>query len=390
MVHNLLSILDFEGLRSDLPAWKKCGRILFLSIVIPFGLLFLLAEWVSWQAGDWLSMHQAAALQTAKPDLIWYKSRVETYARFKLARVAIDRPDVLIFGPSRCEAFRSAMFRPYTAYNLSYTCYLMHAYTDLLHNLPAGYNPKVIIMSCDYYLFSPVCTAMETERRALQEFTPSWTEKLDELRDVFLELPKNPSLLLIGFHQRHAYPTLGLTAYLGKGGFRKDGSIKLDAPENDDPARFKAPPEANFGDRMGTSEMTQFEEFVSEVHARGIALVCVQLPFYMGEKFVGELAHKPGFGEFQDFNNHVKNGYFDRLNVPFFNFLDVPDYTDKAGDFDDTVHPREAGVLAVVSAMASDSRFLALLPKLDVAAIKEKLGQDQHSQSHNDLYPNEF
>jgi hypothetical protein len=141
---------------------------------------------------------------------------------------------------------------------------------------------------------------------------------------------------------------------------------------------------------MGTSEMTQFEEFVSEVHARGIALVCVQLPFYMGEKFVGELAHKPGFGEFQDFNNHVKNGYFDRLNVPFFNFLDVPDYTDKAGDFDDTVHPREAGVLAVVSAMASDSRFLALLPKLDVAAIKEKLGQDQHSQSHNDLYPNEF
>jgi hypothetical protein len=282
------------------------------------------------------------------------------------------------------------MFRPYKAYNLSYTCYPMHAYIDLLRHLPAGYNPKVIIMSCDYYLFSPVWSATETERHALQKFTSSWTDKLDDLRDVFVELPKNPSLLLIGFRQRHSYPTLGLSAYLGKGGFRKDGSIMLEAPENDDPARFKGPPQENFGDRIGINEMKQFEEFVSEVHSRGVALVCLQMPFYMGDKFTEEIANKPGFGEFRDFNNRVKNGYFDRLNVLFFNFLDVPEYSDEAGYFEDTVHPREAGVLAVLSAMASDSRFLALLPKLDVAAIKQKLAQDQHSQNHNDLYPNEF
>jgi hypothetical protein len=118
MVRNLLSIINFKGLSSDLPEWKKCGRILFLGLVVPWLLVIGLAEWISWQAGDWLSLSQAAALQTKEPDLIWYKERVQNFARFKLARVAIDRPDILILGQCRPQFFRSAMFRPYSAYNL--------------------------------------------------------------------------------------------------------------------------------------------------------------------------------------------------------------------------------------------------------------------------------
>jgi hypothetical protein len=45
--------------------------------------------------------------------------------------------------------------------------------------------------------------------------------------------------------------------------------------------------------------------------------------------------------------------------------------------------------LPVLSAMASDLRFSALLPKLDVAAIHQKLNQNRPSQNHDDLYPNE-
>jgi hypothetical protein len=388
MARNPLSIINFKGLLSDLPEWKKCAWILFVSLVIPAFLVFLLVEWISWQAGDWLSMPQAAALQTAHPDLIWYKYRTAKFARFKLARVAIDRPDVLIFGQSRSQFFRSAMFRPYTAYNLSSTCYPIGSFTDLLGHLPTGYSPKVIIMTCDFWLFSQAYSAAQIQARSLQNFTPSWTDRLDDLHDILVQLPTNPCLLLIGFYQPHPYPTIGLGAYIDKGGFRKDGSTKFDQ-QNEDPARLQLPPEASItcGDHMGTSEMKQFEEFVSEVHARGIALVCVQMPFYSGEKLAGEYESKPGFQELRDFNEHVKDGYFEKLNVLFFNFMNFPGYSGKAEYFQDEVHPKEGATLAVLSAMASDPRFLSLLPNLDVAAIKEKVAQDRQSQTHNLLYP---
>jgi hypothetical protein len=393
MARNLLSIINSEGLSSDLPEWKRCGRILFLSLVIPWCLLVLLGELVSWQAGDWLSMHQAAMLQTIHPDLIWYRDRSANFARFKLARVAIERPDILIFGTSRTQFFRSAMFRPYSAYNLSSTCYLIPSFTDLLRHLPEGYNPKVIIMDCDFWFFNPVYTAEIMRDQRTQNFVPSWIDRLDDLRDILVQLPKHPSLLLMGLHHPFGYPTLGLGAYLERFGFRKDGSSKWhDLPEKEDPARLKALPEANmdYGDRMGSNEMKQFEKFVSEVQARGITLVCVQLPFYTEEVHNMEYEQKADFGELQDFNDHVKNGYFDRLHVLYFNFLNLPEYSDKADYFLDAVHPKEGITLAVLSAMASDPRFLAILPKLDVVAMKEKLAQDQQSPTHNDLYPNQY
>jgi hypothetical protein len=388
MARNPLSIINFKGLLSDLPEWRKCAGILFVSLVVPGFLVFLLAEWISWQAGDWLSMPQAATLQTARPDLIWYKFRTSKFARFKLERVAIDRPDVLVFGQSRSQFFRSAMFRPYTEYNLSSTCYLMSEFTDILHHLPSGYNPKVIIMTCDFWLFSPLYSAAQYQAHAVQDFTSSWRDRLDDLHDILVKLPSNPSLLLIGFHQPHPYPTLGLGAYLDKGGFRKDGSTKFDQ-QNEDPARLQLPPEATItcGESMGKSEMKQFEEFVSEVHARGIALVCVQMPFYSGEKLASEYENKPGFGELRDFNDHIKNGYFDKLDVLFFNFMNLPGYSGKPEYFQDEVHPKEGATLAVLSKMASDPSFLSLLPNLDIASIKEKLAQDRQSKTHSDLYP---
>ena len=391
MARNPSSIINFKGFLSDLPEWRKCAWTLFLSLVIPGCLLFLLAEWISWQSGDWLSMQQAAALQTAHPNLIWYKYRGSKFARFKLARVAIDRPDVLIFGQSRTQYFRTEMFRPYTCYNLSLTCYLMSGFADLLRHLPAGYNPKIIIMTCDFWLFSPVYSAAQNQSHALQNFTPSWMDRFDDLHDILVKLPTNPSLLLMGFYQPHPYPTLGLGAYLDKVGFRKDGSIRFDHPEDNDPAKLEGVLEANVdrGDQMGTSEIKDFEEFVSEAHARGIALVCVQMPCYSGAKLVEEYENRPGYGELRDFNEHVRDGYFDKLHVLFFNYMNFPGYSGKAEYFQDEVHPKEGATLAVLSAMASDPRFMALLPNLDVAAIHEKLAQDRLSQTHKDLYPDD-
>jgi hypothetical protein len=388
MVRNLSSIINFKRLSSDLPEWKKCGRILFLSLVVPWLLVIGLTEWISWQAGDWLSMSQAAALQTRKPDLIWYKERVQNFGRFKMARVAIDRPDILILGQCRSQFFRSAMFRPYSAYNFSTTCYLIPAFTDLLHHLPPGYNPKMIIFTCDFWYFSPQYSA--SMANYFQNFTTPWTDKLDDLRDILVQLPKHPDLLFMGFNKPHGYPTLGLDAYLSAGGFRKDGSTKWGLRENNADSLISDPAVANLGGScMGSTEMEQFKEFVSEAQARGIALVGVQLPIRTEEQRYME-EHNANFADLQDFNDHVKSGYFDKLGVLFFNFLNFAGYSDNPQNFLDVVHPKENTTLAVLSAMASDPRFLALLPKLNVAALKENLAQGKLSQEHLDLYPNEF
>jgi hypothetical protein len=69
--------------------------------------------------------------------------------------------------------------------------------------------------------------------------------------------------------------------------------------------------------------------------------------------------------------------------------MNLPGYSGKPEYFQDEVHPKEGATLAALSAMASDPRFLALLPKLDVAAINEKLSHDRQSQNHNHLYPDD-
>jgi|GEM_PF-6309461 len=374
MVRNLLSIINFKGLASDLPEWKKFGRTLFLLLVIPWLLVIGVAEWVAWQAGDWLSLDQAAALQTKKPDLIWYKNRVQNFARFKLARVAIDRPDILILGQCRTQFFRSAMFRPYSVYNLSTTCYMIPAFTDLLRHLPPGYNPKVIIFTCDFWYFSPTYSA--SMGNYFQNFTPAWTDKLDDLRDILVELPKRPDLLLMGLYKPNGYPTLGLDAYLSSGGFREDGSTKWGLRENDSDTLTTDPVTNLGGSCMGNAEMEQFREFVSEAKARGITLVGVQLPVYSDElRYMNE--HKTEFADLQDFNDHVKGGYFDKLHVLFFDFLQFPGYSDNARNFLDVAHPKENLSVAVLSAMASDPRFLSVLPNLDVAAINQEVAQER-------------
>lgn len=115
----------------------------------------------------------------------------------------------------------------------------------------------------------------------------------------------------------------------------------------------------------------------------------MQLPLYTD--LVRSIEHglKADFGELQDFNDHVRNRYFDTLHVLFFDFLNLVGYRDKAQYFLDALHPKEDISLAVLAAMAADPRFSALLPKLDIAAIREKLAQ-QLSQEHNDLYPHEY
>jgi len=392
MARNPSSIINFEGFSSDRAEWKRFARILFLSLVIPWIFLLLLGQWIAIQVGANLSPEDAARLQTDHPNLIWYSHRSSDFGRFKLARVAIERPEILIMGQSRPQTFRSAMFRPYSAYNLGSISYTMGSFLDLLHQLPEGYNPKVIIMGCDFYLFNPASTERNIREHMLQDFSPWHPDYLGTLRDVLTLIPSHPNLLLATLPQSKDRQLMGLGAYTIHMGFRKDGSTQWYRESGEDNPRMA---EMNSfkdliqGDAMGQVEIAQFEQFVREAHDRGITVVCVQLPMYDRAVEMMKNEKSANLGLLRDYQNRIANGYFDRLGVLAFDYLSFPGYSDNYHYFLDAIHPKEGITLAVLNDMCSDPRFLKILPKLDVEALKQKLNEDR-SGPHFNIYGEEF
>jgi hypothetical protein len=388
MARNPSSIINFEGLSADRAEWKKFARVLFFGLLVPWIFLAALAEWVAYRVGADTQPEAAARLQTDHPNMIWYSYRSSLFGRFKLERVAIDRPDILVVGQSRPQSFRSAMFRPYTFYNLGSISYTMASFTDLLHHLPDGYNPKVIIMACDYYLFDPVSTKANIDQHMLQDFTPTGIDYLATLRDVLVMLPEHPDLLLAGLPRSNGTLEMGLGAYMMHMGFRKDGSTQWyreSGPDN--PKMAEMNPWRGYktiqGDSLGKDETVQFEQFVSEAHARGITVICVQLPMYTPAVEMMEHDKGANFGILRDYQARIANGYFDRLGVLAFDYLSFPGYSDNYHYFLDAVHPKEGLLLAVLNDMASDPRFLKILPKLDVAAIQQKVKEERNGSHYN-------
>ena len=155
----------------------------------------------------------------------------------------------------------------------------MASFTDLLRHLPEGYNPKVIIMACDWYLFDPVSTKANIQQNMLQDFTPWQIDYLTTLRDILTVIPNHPWLLLAGLPQSDHRQFIGLGAYTMRMGFRKDGSTHCGYRESgpDNPKMAEMNPWRGFQDDprrlcWARRRSAQFEQFVSEARARGIAI----------------------------------------------------------------------------------------------------------------------
>src|SRR6266704_1414746 len=106
MLPRLSNIISFETFRAEGGEWRRFGKGFFLIVILPVLLLFSLVEFVAWRAGATIPLEVAARMQTENPHPRWAGSREAFSARFKLIRVARERPDVLIMGASRVCQFR--------------------------------------------------------------------------------------------------------------------------------------------------------------------------------------------------------------------------------------------------------------------------------------------
>ena len=392
----LFNIISFETFRAESREWKRFGKILFLAAVLPILLVIPVTEFVSWRTGLSIPPEAAARLQMENPHLRWFGSRDSVSARFKLIRVAQERPDVLIMGASRVCQFRAPMFQPYSFYNLARVSWPMNTYPELFRRLPKDYAPKVIIFGLDFFMFNHRYATDPEMMTGVPDYSPpGWRDHLLRLRDVFDTLFDNPAALRANGHDPvSGLPVIGLAPSIYANGFRPDGSETQNEPDlfgYRDPNRNmlkgnllnRSP--LFYGDKMDPEEMAQFEEFAALARARGITLIAVQMPMF--GPMAKYLAKDENFGILRDFRAHIAQGYFERQGVIVFDFLDFTAWGQDPRYFIDAWHPTEVISAAVLYQMLGDPRVQAILPKIDVDDLRQKLLVEVHGDQHVYFYP---
>jgi hypothetical protein len=404
MSQNHSNIINFNTFRNEAAEWKRFARALLGFIVAPFILLIVVLELFGWHTGETVSMARAAQIQAESPDLIYMTKRQKTYAAFKLNRVDRERPEVLIMGQSRIGQLRASMFRPYSFYNLSRVSYPIDYYVELLRRLPEGYNPRVIIFDLDFYMFSPQFVAQYADQDPIFDtdswFSPAaWYSHLYAIGHLFVEAGRHPELIWSGPVDSYYHKTeMGLGARITGNGFRQDGAEQwsfsmmrkhlaypelLNSTSPDEPLFY-------YDEKMDDHAIAKFEEFTALARARGIALIGVQMPVYGPAAIHIESQIDSHYGILKDFNSRLASGYFDRLGVITFDFLDFPGPGYDCHYYVDPIHPTELLALNVVLKMAEDPRVKALLPKLDTATLQREAELDRKSDKHVYIDPKDY
>lgn len=368
--------------------WRRFWKVVISSTVVPLGILLGVLEWFGWDLGETYTPAALVRAWDEHPDMVWMGIRVQAHARLKLAEAAHQRADVLIMGQSRLGQVRARMFAPYTCYNLARVSWPFDTYVELLRRLPADYRPKVILFNADFFMFSD---KYEDHYRELAPvFGHELSEHLIQVNNVATQTLQHPSLAW----RRADYtgrPARGISALRNLDGFFKDGSERSPqaalAVAGRSPEDLLRPTWKEYvtgGEKMDDAEMAALKEFVELGRAKGIPMIAVQMPMY--GPAVRLLEKDSNYRILQDYRDHVAHGYFDRLGIPFFDYMSFPPYTENYRYFFDAVHPGEALTAAVIAALGSEAPMNALLPRLDVDDLRRRLDGEKDANQHIRLY----
>src|SRR5271154_2367610 len=117
--------------RSQLHEWWRFVTTLLL-ILSPALIALATLEGLAWWTGETLSVSAAAKWQDGAPDRIWRGGDGHSFLTYKLARVADLKPEILVLGPSRANAFSGKPFAPYTFYDAGQTAWTLDQYRRFL------------------------------------------------------------------------------------------------------------------------------------------------------------------------------------------------------------------------------------------------------------------
>jgi hypothetical protein len=346
--------------RSQLHEWWRFFSTLVL-ILSPALIAFATLEGLAWWTGETMSAAAASNWQDGAPGRVWRGGDGHSFLRYKLARVADLRPEVLVLGPSRANQFSGKPFAPYSFYDAGQTAWTLDQYRRFLELITRdGYTPHVMVINLDYWMFSP-------------GFDHYWGDRFDDtpsphiaaLLRVVGQLRDNPLAL---WRRLPAADRLqGLYAVLTGDGFRADGSM-MEKPATADPQQRLSEDNAEVGvppvvvaDQMSPDQVANFDKLVALAKEKNVALIAVQLPYY--EKILKALNDNPDAGNWREFESAEWRRHVADSGVLFFDFADMPDYRDKPEYFLDSLDPDRRVVDHISRLILADPRVAALLPQ---------------------------
>ena len=265
---------------------------------------------------------------------------------------------------------------------------------DLLRRALNEHTPRVIFLNVDFFAFSSAYETRSRSKLGPQFDAKPWSDHLNTLHDSYLAWMKDPRLLFKPDHHTIYGPSLGLHPPIDSLGLIADGSetvlgrrVNIDRNKPPSFEEYESEPRARDyeGDKMGAEEMTEFEKIIHLARSRGVTVIGFQAPIY-GPILSGLEAQSAQEGVLRDFEAHEAAGYFGRLDIIFFDFLRLPPYSDDYAYFIDPVHPSEVVDAVMLLKMAEDPRVRALLPRLDIPALQQKIDQDRSARQHLFLY----
>jgi hypothetical protein len=369
---------------------------LFATMFVP---LLSGLEWVGRRLGATIPLSTIAREQERVHKLLWLGA-FRDYAPYKLERIKIVRPEVLLVGSSRCGQAREQMFRPYKTYNACLTAWPLDHVVDFIDRATTEAKPRVVVLALDYFLFGdPLADAWRKQRTMdYRQGIDSHRRKLHDVLDFAERNNWSPSAIEAPIARDQFEPIdnnrlIGTEAIRGDFGFREDGSISV-APVY---RRASAATLAHGADYVTSSfpgaehlSEVQFQQIIrlSQIaRERGFSVVAIQYPILKGatDFLDTNQSYWQYAGLWRELRSDATAKRLANLGIRFFDMSRDPLAADP-GNFFDPAHPSERGMLRTIISLQDRHDFRELFPQIDKGALENDLRNSLSTGDVFDLY----
>jgi hypothetical protein len=342
--------------------WVNKEFMLFIRAVLlslsPIILAIVLLEVLADHIGESWPMSKVAAWQSAKPGREFRGGDGKSYLTYKVSRVRLLKPKVLVIGASRTNSFRAEHFAPISFFNAGLTSWTFDHYRRFLEMATdRTYAPKILIVSVDYWMFANNFDEMWKPR-----FYDKPTPHIADLKFVANELISAPMRLIKRLP--HAANYKGMYAFLSGDGFKADGSLARGHALSPDINRLAQDgtavgvPPLMLGPSISKRQKEKFERFMAAAKARNITVIGIQAPYHRRIFDVLEKSSKAGI--WREFRSAANRRYLESTGLIFFDFAYMKEFIDKPQHFVDSIHPDEGILKNIIDLVKSDPRVLGV------------------------------
>ena len=368
---------------------------LFFALAAP---LVSFIEWAGWRLGATVPLSTLAREQEGSEKVLWLGA-FKDYGSYKLERVKLAQPDVLLVGSSRCGQVRAQMFRPYKTFNACLTAWPLDHAVDFIDRATREAKPRVVIVALDYFLFGDSLAETWRKERTMDfgQGLEAHRRKLNDVIDYANRAHWNV-VELLGSSQARFEPIdhnrlLGVEATRGQFGFRSDGSILVAPSYRLTSAAQLANGRTFMRDAfVGAEHLSerQFQQLVllSQLAiARRFSVVAIQYPILKSSTdfLDNDQSNWKFAGEWRELRSEATAEKFADLGIKFFDMSRDPLNKDPI-NFIDPVHPTERGTLFTMISLLEHQKFRELLPEIDKSALEDDARKSLRTGEKFDLY----